>query len=153
MTKPFTKFWCDQTRAKLRRLWNDGVSTEEIGRILGTSKDAIIGQAHRMRLEKREKPKRMTLSTWDEDREFELAEHVNFGLCIEDIAEKMQLTQSAVRNKVYKLGLVPKSKFVGQPTYEAPKKNTLFNYQSACQVVGCKHFALPKITKCYTHAA
>ena len=44
--------------ARLVELWNAGVKAEEIGKELGTTKNAIIGEAHRMGLPKRQSSKR-----------------------------------------------------------------------------------------------
>lgn len=48
--------WNDQTKARLRALWAEGVTTAEIGRRLGCSKSAIVGMAHRMDLPARPSP-------------------------------------------------------------------------------------------------
>lgn len=48
--------WTDDRITQLRCLWTDGVSTAEIGRRLGVSKNAIIGKAHRLDLPAREDP-------------------------------------------------------------------------------------------------
>lgn len=49
--------WEDERNlAKLRALWNEGLSTAEIGRRMNASKNAIVGKAHRLNLGKRESP-------------------------------------------------------------------------------------------------
>jgi len=48
--------WNDQTKARLRTLWGEGVATAEIGRRMGCSKNAIVGMAHRMDLPARPSP-------------------------------------------------------------------------------------------------
>ena len=48
--------WTEKTVAHLRTLWAEGHSTAEIGRHMGTSKNAIIGKAHRLRLTPRLSP-------------------------------------------------------------------------------------------------
>jgi hypothetical protein len=40
--------WDDDTKAKLRKMWNDGKSASEIGLILGCSKNAVIGTKNRI---------------------------------------------------------------------------------------------------------
>jgi GcrA cell cycle regulator len=45
--------WTDERIERLRRLWASGMSTREIGVELGVTKDAVIGAAHRLELEKR----------------------------------------------------------------------------------------------------
>jgi len=42
--------WTEEAVARLRALWAESHSTAEIGRRMGTSKNAIIGKAHRLRL-------------------------------------------------------------------------------------------------------
>ncbi len=48
--------WCDATIARLRQLWDEGHPTAEIGRRLGTSKNAVVGKAHRLDLPNRKSP-------------------------------------------------------------------------------------------------
>jgi GcrA cell cycle regulator len=48
--------WDDQTIRDLRDLWTQGLSTAEIGRRLGVSKNAIVGKAHRLELDARPSP-------------------------------------------------------------------------------------------------
>lgn len=43
------KWWREEGRLeKLRELWDEGISTAEIGRRLGCTKNAVIGQARRL---------------------------------------------------------------------------------------------------------
>jgi GcrA cell cycle regulator len=48
--------WDEDTIRILRELWSQGLSTAEIGRRLGTSKNAIVGKAHRLELDGRPSP-------------------------------------------------------------------------------------------------
>ena len=48
--------WSDETIAKLRVLWTEGLSTAEIGRRMGISKNAVVGKAHRLLLTSRPSP-------------------------------------------------------------------------------------------------
>ena len=48
--------WTDGTITRLRALWAEGLSTAEIGRRLGTTKNAIVGKAHRLDLPSRPCP-------------------------------------------------------------------------------------------------
>jgi len=48
--------WTDETIAKLRALWTEGLSTAEIGRRLNISKNAVVGKAHRLNLPPRPSP-------------------------------------------------------------------------------------------------
>jgi GcrA cell cycle regulator len=48
--------WSDTVIAELRGFWSAGLSTAEIGRRLGTSKNAVVGKAHRLDLSPRPSP-------------------------------------------------------------------------------------------------
>lgn len=48
--------WTDETIARLRSLWAEGLSTAEIGRRLNISKNAVVGKAHRLNLPARPSP-------------------------------------------------------------------------------------------------
>lgn len=48
--------WTDVTIAELRKLWDEGHSTAEIGRCLRISKNAVVGKAHRLHLTTRKSP-------------------------------------------------------------------------------------------------
>lgn len=48
--------WSEELITRLRGLWDEGLSTAEIGRRLGMSKNAIIGKAHRLSLPGRPSP-------------------------------------------------------------------------------------------------
>ena len=48
--------WSDDLTQKLRELWTQGFSTNEIGRRLGVSKNAVIGKDRRINLERRPSP-------------------------------------------------------------------------------------------------
>ncbi len=48
--------WNDENIARLRQFWADGLSTAEIGRRMGVSKNAVVGKAHRLDLPARPSP-------------------------------------------------------------------------------------------------
>jgi GcrA cell cycle regulator len=48
--------WTEETVMRLRTLWEEGLSTAEIGRRLGMTKNAIVGKAHRLDLPARPSP-------------------------------------------------------------------------------------------------
>lgn len=54
--------WNDETIARLRLLWAEGLSTAEIGRRMGVSKNAVVGKAHRLNLPARPSPIRRDLA-------------------------------------------------------------------------------------------
>jgi GcrA cell cycle regulator len=48
--------WSEEIIARLRGLWSEGLSTAEIGRRMGISKNAVVGKAHRLNLPPRPSP-------------------------------------------------------------------------------------------------
>ena len=52
--------WDDNNVAKLRELWDQGLPTAQIGKLLGFTKNAVVGKAHRIGLERRTSPIRRT---------------------------------------------------------------------------------------------
>jgi GcrA cell cycle regulator len=48
--------WTTELVEQLGKLWHDGLSTAEIGRRLGITKNAVVGKAHRLALEPRPSP-------------------------------------------------------------------------------------------------
>ena len=48
--------WSDAVILSLRALWDEGLSTAEIGRRLGVTKNAVVGKAHRLDLPARPSP-------------------------------------------------------------------------------------------------
>jgi GcrA cell cycle regulator len=48
--------WTEESIVRLRTLWDEGLSTAEIGRQLGVSKNAVVGKAHRLDLPARPSP-------------------------------------------------------------------------------------------------
>jgi len=48
--------WTEAQIADLKRLWIAGQSTSQIGTVLGVSKNAVIGKAHRLKLPARASP-------------------------------------------------------------------------------------------------
>ncbi len=52
--------WNDSNVARLRELWDQGLPTAQIGKLLGFTKNAVVGKAHRIGLERRPSPIRRT---------------------------------------------------------------------------------------------
>ena len=48
--------WTEEQIEELKRLWNEGLSTAEIGRSLNVSKNAVVGKSHRLGLKPRPSP-------------------------------------------------------------------------------------------------
>ena len=61
-TVPATQraWWTSERAHQLRMLWRQGLSAGEIADMLGISRNAIIGKAHRLGLESRPSPIGMT---------------------------------------------------------------------------------------------
>ncbi|MCQ2965799.1 MAG: GcrA family cell cycle regulator [Alphaproteobacteria bacterium] len=55
--------WTDEKIADLIRYWNEGMTTGEIGKKLGVSKNAVVGKAHRLGLPGRPSPIRRDVNT------------------------------------------------------------------------------------------
>ena len=52
--------WDDENVGRLRELWDQGLPTAQIGKLLGFTKNAVVGKAHRIGLERRPSPIRRT---------------------------------------------------------------------------------------------
>ena len=52
--------WNDENVGKLKELWDQGLPTAQIGKLLGFTKNAVVGKAHRIGLERRPSPIRRT---------------------------------------------------------------------------------------------
>ena len=48
--------WTDEMVESLKKMWDEGISTGEIGRRLGVSKNSIVGKVHRLQLTARPSP-------------------------------------------------------------------------------------------------
>ncbi len=52
--------WSPEQISELTRLWGEGLTTSEIGKQLGISKNAVVGKAHRLHLAARPSPIKRT---------------------------------------------------------------------------------------------
>ena len=57
--------WNDVNVAKLKELWEQGLPTAQIGKLIGFTKNAVVGKAHRIGLERRPSPIRRTAAKPD----------------------------------------------------------------------------------------
>ena len=54
--------WTPERIEEVTRLWGEGLTTAEIGKIVGVSKNAVVGKAHRLGLPSRPSPIRRSRS-------------------------------------------------------------------------------------------
>lgn len=52
--------WNENNVTRLKDLWDQGLPTAQIGKLLGFTKNAVVGKAHRIGLERRPSPIRRT---------------------------------------------------------------------------------------------
>ena len=57
--------WDDSNVLRLKDLWDQGLPTAQIGKLLGCTKNAVVGKAHRIGLERRPSPIRRTAAKPD----------------------------------------------------------------------------------------
>ena len=55
--------WTPESEQKLKKLWKDGLTGSEIAKFFGTTRSAILGKVHRLKLETRATSKRTTNTT------------------------------------------------------------------------------------------
>ena len=53
--------WNDDNVSRLKELWDQGLPTAQIGKLIGFTKNAVVGKAHRIGLERRPSPIRRTV--------------------------------------------------------------------------------------------
>ena len=58
MSTDETGGWNDEKIGRLKKLWSEGLTTGEIGKRLGVSKNAVVGKAHRLGLQTRKQEPR-----------------------------------------------------------------------------------------------
>ena len=57
--------WNDENVARLKELWDQGLPTAQIGKLLSFTKNAVVGKAHRIGLERRPSPIRRSAAKPD----------------------------------------------------------------------------------------
>jgi GcrA cell cycle regulator len=60
LTEETKMSWNIENVDRLRELWDQGLPTAQIGKLLGFTKNAVVGKAHRIGLERRPSPIRRT---------------------------------------------------------------------------------------------
>lgn len=86
-----TDFWTDERTAFLRDGRIAGMSATQIGMEIGASRSAVLGKAHRLKLDgaPRDVASRKPRSLWSPDDLAVLRSHAEAGLCAAEIAERM----------------------------------------------------------------
>ena len=96
--------WNDDNVARLRDLWDQGLPTAQIGKLLGFTKNAVVGKAHRIGLERRPSPIRRTAAKPDRKKaRSPIVPKLNFETSKEEIKETprfQQNLQPVVKNLV-----------------------------------------------------
>jgi GcrA cell cycle regulator len=89
--------WDDSNVARLKELWDQGLPTAQIGKLLGFTKNAVVGKAHRIGLERRPSPIRRTAVKPDRKKaRSPIVPKLNFEVTKEE--PKQQIFQPAVKN-------------------------------------------------------
>ena len=93
--------WNETNVAKLKELWDQGLPTAQIGKLLGFTKNAVVGKAHRIGLERRPSPIRRTAVKPDRKKaRSPIVPTLNFETSKEATKEgpKQQVFQPTVKN-------------------------------------------------------
>ena len=93
--------WDDNNVSRLKELWDQGLPTAQIGKLLGFTKNAVVGKAHRIGLERRPSPIRRTAVKPDRKKaRSPIVPKLNFEAIKEEPKEtlKQQTFQPAVKN-------------------------------------------------------
>ena len=94
--------WDDNNVTKLRELWDQGLPTAQIGKLLGFTKNAVVGKAHRIGLERRPSPIRRTAVKPDRKKaRSPIIPKLNFETAKDELKEKVfvpQTFQPVVKN-------------------------------------------------------
>tara|TARA_X000000368_G_scaffold262088_1_gene207463 strand:- start:52 stop:525 length:474 start_codon:yes stop_codon:yes gene_type:complete len=87
--------WNDSNVARLRDLWDQGLPTAQIGKLLGFTKNAVVGKAHRIGLERRPSPIRRTVIKPDRKKaRSPIMPKLNFEVAKEEIKETPKTQQN-----------------------------------------------------------
>ena len=87
--------WDDNNVSKLRELWDQGLPTAQIGKLLGFTKNAVVGKAHRIGLERRPSPIRRTAVKPDRKKaRSPIIPKLNFEVEKNEVKEKVVLQQT-----------------------------------------------------------
>ena len=93
--------WNESNVARLKELWDQGLPTAQIGKLLGFTKNAVVGKAHRIGLERRPSQIRRTAVKPDRKKaRSPIVPTLKFEASKEESKEvlKQQTFQPAVKN-------------------------------------------------------
>ena len=94
--------WNESNVAILKELWDQGLPTAQIGKLLGFTKNAVVGKAHRIGLERRPSPIRRTAVKPDRKKaRSPIVPKLNFEVAKEETKETpivQQTFQPVVKN-------------------------------------------------------
>ena len=83
--------WNESNVERLRELWDQGLPTAQIGKLLGFTKNAVVGKAHRIGLERRPSPIRRTAVKPDRKKaRSPVIPKLNFENTKEEVVEKQK---------------------------------------------------------------
>jgi GcrA cell cycle regulator len=98
--------WTQDLDAQLRALWaqdDPRLSTNEIGRRMGLTKNAVVGRAHRLKLPSRPSPINGDGRPWTAAEEADLRQLRAAGWQVQDIAARLDRNFDTVRNRLWQL--------------------------------------------------
>ena len=98
--------WTDENVEKLRQLWSEGLSANEIAKKLGVTKNAIVGKVHRLCLKARPSPIKSKDNTENVKETSVVVEVEEQTLTVEQsVVEETEIVEEApvyVEKKIYK---------------------------------------------------
>ena len=87
--------WDESNVTRLKELWDQGLPTAQIGKLLGFTKNAVVGKAHRIGLERRPSPIRRTAVKPDRKKaRSPTVPKLNFENSKEEVKKTPQVAQS-----------------------------------------------------------
>ena len=96
--------WNDENVGRLKELWDQGLPTAQIGKLLGFTKNAVVGKAHRIGLERRPSPIRRTAVKPDRKKaRSPIMPKLNFEKSLdvdENIPTEIKIFQPKIKNSL-----------------------------------------------------
>ncbi|OPZ76855.1 MAG: GcrA cell cycle regulator [Alphaproteobacteria bacterium ADurb.Bin438] len=95
--------WTEEKIEELKKLWAEGLTTGEIGKRLGVSKNAVVGKAHRLDLESRPSPIKRAVSEVKEVVQKEVAQKEVVSEPKAPVRKKLPVKEVDKKNKKTKI--------------------------------------------------